>query len=52
AFRGKMPVPSKLTDAWIKMQNACVEEVRELEQRACDMIEAFNSANYLSPYLF
>ncbi|KAJ2725479.1 hypothetical protein GGI07_001235 [Coemansia sp. Benny D115] len=52
ALRGKMPSPSKLTDAWIKMQNACVEEVRDLEKRACDMVEALNSANYLSPYLY
>ncbi|KAJ1820497.1 hypothetical protein LPJ75_000926, partial [Coemansia sp. RSA 2598] len=26
ALRGKMPVPMKLTEDWIKMQKACVEE--------------------------
>ncbi|KAJ2708124.1 hypothetical protein FB645_000233 [Coemansia sp. IMI 203386] len=51
AMRGKMPVPMKLTDEWIKMQHACVEEVRDLETRANNMIDALNKANYLSPYL-
>ncbi|KAJ1902365.1 hypothetical protein LPJ66_000125 [Kickxella alabastrina] len=51
-LRGKMPVPAKLTAEWKNMQNACEEEVKELEDRACAMVEALNKANYLSPYLF
>ncbi|KAJ2001139.1 hypothetical protein GGI02_000879 [Coemansia sp. RSA 2322] len=51
-MRGKMPHPSKLSDEWIKMQGTSVAEVKAMEQAACDMVDALNKANYLSPYLF
>ncbi|KAI9503895.1 hypothetical protein GGI25_000791 [Coemansia spiralis] len=50
-LRGKMPVPSTLTNKWITMMSGNVTEVREIEERACAMVDALNKAGYLSPYM-
>ncbi|KAJ1941133.1 hypothetical protein FBU59_003590, partial [Linderina macrospora] len=51
SHRGKMPMPPKLTQDWLKMQGACTEEVAKLEAEAKGFVESLNKANYLSPYL-
>ncbi|KAJ2881598.1 hypothetical protein IWW38_005777, partial [Coemansia aciculifera] len=50
-MRGKMPHPPALPESWIKMQRSNVAEVRALEKAAAEMVDALNTANYLSPYM-
>ncbi|KAJ2504593.1 hypothetical protein GGI11_007311 [Coemansia sp. RSA 2049] len=48
--RGKMPMFSTLTDKWLNMMHYNSTEVKAVEQRARQMVEALNKAGYLSPY--